>query len=457
MKGTGMNFLKVNSIRQTSINFKANPVSAGMERAFLNTDRDTLELNIVQKDNFFKNLYKRLKSPLENAAAEKNEDEKMMEFFKDFKIHPPIVNKQEIASFADFILCYPAYKKSAQEAYNRFASDFISAVNTWTQMQKEKRQQLQEQYKREIDNNLIKEEYLNWYESVAEEQQQNIAEKMELLVSHIIPDIGDNHFTGVLDSGSGNELLNLRQTSIPDADSKRESETASQTRHNFKTGLIFQEPLTTEYRTAQAGISPIFSDHITYVEYKPKTTQNSNTADITAKNIQKLLAQRSSIISNIIKLLPNFPQNAEIKKICEEISGENSLTESSKNKLIELYGSKFSSIIDNAFSILFVTEENILPTDIVKELIQNNYDKTKYSQNDVIGNFNLNLKNIMISQQKLQNSVQKLAALESPNNSFKMLFDLFKTLNSQFVEVNQEIKMQLLGKENMLSNSGQTN
>lgn len=100
-----------------------------------------------------------------------------------------------------------------QQVFYRLYSEYVDAKQAWAKVQLEKKAELEARYPGDTkENNRSKQnDYLDWYETTAESQLLKVQEKLGKVLNVFSP--GDMEIiTGILDSGSGREIAEARQT-----------------------------------------------------------------------------------------------------------------------------------------------------------------------------------------------------------------------------------------------------
>lgn len=107
----------------------------------------------------------------------------------------------------------PTTGMTLQQVFYRLYGVYVEAKQKWAKMQVDKKSELAQKYSGGTvkDNWALQNEYLDWYETTAEPQILGLEEKLGKVLSVFSP--GDMEIiTGILDSGSGREIAEARQT-----------------------------------------------------------------------------------------------------------------------------------------------------------------------------------------------------------------------------------------------------
>lgn len=102
-----------------------------------------------------------------------------------------------------------------QEVFFRLYDDWVEAMQKWSELQNKQKKELRQKYPNNTQEDNVKynDAYLEWYETVAESYLNAINEKMSKILSVFSPN-DMKILEGILDSGSGAELQQARQTLI---------------------------------------------------------------------------------------------------------------------------------------------------------------------------------------------------------------------------------------------------
>lgn len=107
----------------------------------------------------------------------------------------------------------PATGLTLQQVFYKLYGDYVHAKQKWAKMQVEKKDELARNHSGNTaeDHQAIQNEYLEWYETKAEPHALNVKEKLGKVLNVFSP--GDMEIiTGILESGSGREISEARET-----------------------------------------------------------------------------------------------------------------------------------------------------------------------------------------------------------------------------------------------------
>jgi len=102
---------------------------------------------------------------------------------------------------------------SLQEVFFRLYDEYVAVETNWADKQTEEKERLRKEYpdKDSASNTKYNDAYLEWYEIVAQSEMAALNEKRSKVLSVFSPN-DMNIFAGILDSDSGAELEQLRNT-----------------------------------------------------------------------------------------------------------------------------------------------------------------------------------------------------------------------------------------------------
>lgn len=107
----------------------------------------------------------------------------------------------------------PTTGLTLQQVFYKLYGEYVAVKQKWAQMQVDKKNELAKKYPGNTaeDHQAIQNEYLEWYETTAEPQALTVKEKLGKVLNVFSP--GDMEIiTGILESGSGREISEARET-----------------------------------------------------------------------------------------------------------------------------------------------------------------------------------------------------------------------------------------------------
>ena len=102
--------------------------------------------------------------------------------------------------------------QTLQSVYFKLYDEYVEANRKWAELQDNEKSRIRQKYRSgsEEDNKKAKDEYLSWYETVAQSELTALNEKYSKVLSVFAPTDMDI-LEGVLDSGVGSELENAKR------------------------------------------------------------------------------------------------------------------------------------------------------------------------------------------------------------------------------------------------------
>lgn len=321
----------------------------------------------------------------------------------------------------------PDKKHTLQEVFFRLYDDFVLANRQWAEKQNEKRIQLQEKYKHNLDGNArMNDEYLTWYESVAESELRIIDEKRSKVLSVFSPN-DMKILEGILDSGSGAELEQARQT-------------LTNTQKLTPTGgYVFP-----------VKFNPTNWFELLDTSFVPSDLLKSPGA--LAMDLKALSSRRLRILAQINEVAKLLPADDELTNLRNTVENANNTFNSARNKLIASYGEGMGGVFDAALDLLplFVGEDSNGQNDgILNKLVRGREDgnnagsKDKSNIGEIVENLKGSLIKVSKQQQELTENAQNLAdvsAALAKKQNLTQLSSILEPLKTQLAEVEDEIK-----------------
>lgn len=232
-----------------------------------------------------------------------------------------------------------------QEVFFKLYDEWVAAKESWLNEQAEKKKELRESYPETgaQDNEKFNDAYLEWYEQYSESRISELNEKLAKVIAVFTPNDMEI-LEGVLDTGSGAELQQARQTLLntqklaPDG------------------GYVYPVKL-----------NPTNWFELLSTSFTPYDLLKNPEA--LSMELQSLSAQRMKIserIDNLSALVPDQTRIAEIKTAID--TAKEALVKS-RNDLIESYGAGIKAVWDTLLDLAPLFEGASVPADIIKKLV----------------------------------------------------------------------------------------
>lgn len=207
----------------------------------------------------------------------------------------------------------PTEGLTLQQVFYRLYGEYVAAKRDWAQMQLDKKSELKKTYSggTQADNLAIENEYLEWYETVAEPQMLVVEKKLGEVLNVFSP--GDMEvITGILDSGAGREVSEAREAM------------SNVAKLNPDGGTVYPVTLYPEnwFRLLDSSFTPI-------------DLLESPTA--LSQKLSVLVAQRSKLTTQVNTLLSVIPEEETVKKLQEAYTAAETAYSSALANLTQTY------------------------------------------------------------------------------------------------------------------------
>ncbi len=309
-------------------------------------------------------------------------------------------------------------KYTLQEVFFRLYDEWIKASENWSEIQNKKKEDLRKVFpgtdakSNEEYNNA----YLEWYETVAESNLNAINEKMSKVISVFTPN-DMKILEGILDSGSGAELQQARQT------------LTNTQKLNPDGGYVYPVKFnpTNWFEYLNTSFTPI---------------DLLKTPDALAMQMQSLSSRRMKLNARIADISSMIPEQSTVKEAQEKVYEAKKKLDEAKSNIIKEYGNGFSVLLDAVFDIAPLFVGGAVPANIITKLSSGIKFPDGKSISDLIKSINTETANSFNAQQELVNSSQALAdasakAVELQN--LANLKNILSPLNEQLDEINAQI------------------
>ncbi len=313
-----------------------------------------------------------------------------------------------------------------QEVYFHLYDEYIKADKEWAELQSKKKLELKKKYVKdetsEAQNKKYNNAYLEWYETEAKSHLNDVNEKMSKLISVFTPN-DMKILEGVLDSGSGAELQEARQTL-----------------ENFKKitpsgGYVYPVKLipTNWFELLNTNFTPI---------------DLLKTPDAISTQIRALTLRKMKINSQIQSVCSIIPNEDEVKNARKAVTDAQDEMTKAENKLVDAYGEGIRAVF-NAVMDIAPMFANGLPTDVVAKLVGETELKKGKELSDLAkelsdanGDLNKAQTAYVKATQGLSNTLANLAKTKALENLKSVLQPLTEELD-EIEEKIAQLKLQL--------------
>lgn len=283
---------------------------------------------------------------------------------------------------------------SFQQLFYKLYEEYVEEKKKWAQLQNEKREELLQKYPDDSDNDKYKreEEFLNWYQTVAEANLLKVNMKHGKVLG-IFSDNDMKIIEGILDSGSGAELQEARE------------QVTNARKFDPDGGYIY--PVSMEPSDWFSSLESDFS-FIDLLE----------TSDHYADKYAVALKKRNAL-SRQIQLFENKDKSSEIGKLVDELKTAQTNLDAVTSELDKIYGEGFSTGVNMIQTLISKVQNSI-----DKEKLQT--DTKEYAKNNGISdteNDSFNIDVILDNINKMDEAQRKYdkAAIEVSSCSQRLI------------------------------------
>lgn len=306
-----------------------------------------------------------------------------------------------------------------QEVFFRLYDEWIEASEKWSEIQNNKKEELRNKYPgtNAESNTKYNDAYLEWYETVAESNLNAINEKMSKVISVFTPN-DMKILEGILDSGSGAELEEARQT------------------------LLHTQKLTPD----GGYVYPVKFNPTNWFEllgtsFTPIDLLQS--PSVLSMQLQSLSVRRLNLNARIADISSMIPNKDNLTTLQDKVKKAGQTLDNAKAELTKTYGNGISTLLDTVFDIAPLFADGAVPMDIIKKLAGKTELSSGKTITDLINAVISKLKDSISAQQNYINASQELAdasakAIEAQN--LANLRSILSPLQEQLAEINAKIQ-----------------
>lgn len=306
-----------------------------------------------------------------------------------------------------------------QEVFFRLYDEWIEASEKWSETQNNKKEELREKYPGTDAESNIKynDAYLEWYETVAESNLNAINEKMSKVISVFTPN-DMKILEGILDSGSGAELEEARQTLL---------NTQKLTPDGGYVYPVKFNP-TNWFELLGTSFTPI------------DLLQSPGTLSM---QLQSLSVRRLNLNARIADISSMIPKQEKLTALQGAVDEASKKLNSAKADLNQKYANGISALLDTVFDIAPLFAGGAVPMDIIKKLAGKTKLKSGQTIQELISDVLSKLNESTSAQQDYINASQELAdvsAKEIEAQNLANLKSILSPLREQLAEINAKIQ-----------------
>lgn len=304
-----------------------------------------------------------------------------------------------------------------QEVFFRLYDDWVKAEAKWADEQNEEKQRLRQVYLGEDAESNMKynDAYLEWYESVAKSRLTGINEKFSKLIS-VFTDNDMKILEGILDSGSGAELQQARETL---------NNTGKLTPDG---GYVYPVKLN------PTGWFELLGTSFTPIDLLKDP-------DVLAMELQSLSSRRIALNARIEEISSLIPKDGEVEKCKAAAETAKKDVETARNALIETYGSGAVKAFSAVMDILPLFSGGV-PMNIIKKLAAGTELSGGKSLEELIKSLSEQTAAASQSQQDYISACGKLADVSAKAIEVKNLAglgEMLSPLRAQLLDIDSQI------------------
>lgn len=296
---------------------------------------------------------------------------------------------------------------SLQEVYFRLYDELIAQKEQWAQVQNAKQQELGDGT----------DAYLQWYETVAEGYLTAIEEKLSKVIS-VCSTEDMKVLEGVLDSGSGAELEEARQTLTnagkltPDG------------------GYVYPVKL-----------SPTNWFELLDTSFTPADLLDD--PDVISQKLKGLSQRRLDLSAQIEELSALVPDDSELAALKNEVDTARNTLSSAENSLITTYGNGIQTVISTALDLASLFQGGVVPAKILSGLVGDISLPSGKSTEDLIKDLSADLSQAAKAQSDYVEASQKLSEASEKQiaaQNLKSLAAVLSPLKEKLAEADAQIE-----------------
>lgn len=302
-----------------------------------------------------------------------------------------------------------------QQVFYRLYDRWVEMKKEWSKIQSVKKAELMKKYSSgsKEDNEKLQNDYLEWYETVAESYLEGLNEQYGKLLAVFSPN-DMKIIEGVLESGSGAELEEAREM----LNNVRKS--------NPNGGYIYPITLSPE------NWFELLDNSFTGVDLLASP-------EALSEKMYLLSNQKLNLTSQINSLSSALPESDELKEKIKAVKDAKDKVEQSEKDLIDNYGQGAKAVLNAALSIASVMGGSGVAVSVLERLVSKSDIK---NTNGLVDALTKSINATSESQTKYINASQDLAEAQEEYIKAKNLValkELIEPLKSQLKDIDLQI------------------
>lgn len=302
-----------------------------------------------------------------------------------------------------------------QQVFYRLYDQWVEMKKEWSKIQSDKKAELAKKYSSgsKKDNENLQNDYLEWYETVAESYLEGLNEQYGKILAVFSPN-DMKIIEGVLESGSGAELEEAREM----LNNVRKS--------NPNGGYIYPITLSPE------NWFELLDNSFTGVDLLASP-------EALSEKMYLLSNQKFNLTSQINSLSSALPKDDELQKKIDAVKTAKDAVDQSEKDVIDKYGQGAKSVLNAALSIASVMGAGGVAVSVLERLVsKSDVDDKK----GLVGTLTDAIKNTSESQTKYINASQDLANAQEEyikTKNLAALKEIIEPLKSQLDDIDLQI------------------
>lgn len=302
-----------------------------------------------------------------------------------------------------------------QQVFYRLYDKWIEMKKKWSELQDSKKEELAKKYSSgsKEDNEKLQNDYLEWYETVAESYLEALNEQYGKILAVFSPN-DMKIIEGVLESGSGAELEEAREM----LNNVRKS--------NPNGGYVYPISLSPE------NWFELLDNSFTGVDLLASPEALSEKMYLLSNQKLNLTAQLNSLSSSL-------PKDAELQKKIDAVQDAKKGVDQREQNLIDSYGQGIKSVLNAALSIASAAGAGGVAVSVLERLVsQSDVEK----KDGLINDLTQAISDISTKQTAYIDASQKLADAQMDyinTKNLSALKEIIEPLKSQLGDIDLQI------------------
>lgn len=317
-----------------------------------------------------------------------------------------------------------------QQVFFRLYDDWVKLKMEWSKLQSDKKAELAKKYGTGSaeDNAAQQNEYLTWYQTIAEGYLESLNEQYSKILAVFSPN-DMKIIEGILDSGSGAELEEARET----LQNVRKS--------NPNGGYIYPVTLSPE------NWFELLDNSFTGIDLL-------DSPEVLSQKMYLLSNQRLTLVAQANSITEAIPDDNEINSKKSAVQTAREKLNGAENELIKTYGESVLPVLHAALDIAGAVGVSGVTTSILGRLLAENGYKGNVEKDNILSGLTEQIGKAADSQRKFVEASQQLSDAQMAyieSNNLQSLKNILAPIRAQIEQLDLEIEN--LGAKIKLSNA----